>query len=129
MSTDQSKLMDIVQEQLDIRVNGLIRWMFFGLLAVLATIIVAAFRLGIQVERVNATLKNDAALHAATAAQIADIEAWRRRSESATARGFADRFTATDYDTAASLFNMRGPMVMLPFMGEIRRVHPLRDGP
>ena len=129
MSTDQSKLMEIVQEQLDIRVNGLIRWLFFGLLAVLATIIVAAFRLGIQVERVNATMQHDAARHATAAKQIADIESWRSRVETSAARGFADRFTAGDYDTAASLFNMRGPAVMLPFLGEIRRIHPLKDTP
>jgi hypothetical protein len=50
-----------------------------------------------------------------------DWTAWRDTVEERLRNGTGDRFTGSDWNTAASIYNLKMPMIALPYMWEIKK--------
>jgi hypothetical protein len=56
-----------------------------------------------------------------TEARIKDWTAWRRDVDDGKLKSIGDRFTVSDFDMAATIFNMRVQPALMPYVFEVKR--------
>jgi hypothetical protein len=125
MSREQESVLNVVTAEMDKRENKFLKWLFFGLLATVSSITVAAFILGFKIQatlnEVNSMSAWQDVTRAETKARVDEWAAWRKSVDDGNLKSAGDRFTATDFDTAASIFNMKMPPVDMPYTREIQQ--------
>jgi len=125
MSREQSEVLTAVTSEMDKRENKFLKWLLGGLLVMILSLATASYVLGAKIQdaqnKLNSLITAHEVVTAETDARVQEWSAWRRSVEDGNLRSMGDRFTAADWDVAASIFNMSSPPVLLPFSRDIHQ--------
>lgn len=125
MSREEAEVLNIVTGEMDKRENKFLKWLLLGLAAMVVSIATAAFILGFKIQdtlnKVNTLVVTQDVMRSEAKLRLDELAAWRKSVEDGDLKSIGDRFTASDYDIAASIYNMKMPATPMPYSREIHQ--------